>query len=990
MLILYKKKKRISKPKQAFRRIIYQDMRRIVPIQSAIVILTLMSCPAGEISFDRDIRPILSDKCFHCHGPDEKHRSADLRLDTLEGATRDLGGYAAIVPGDLEASELVYRITTDDPDEVMPTPKSHLKLTEKEKQLLKEWVKSGAEYEGHWSFEPVEKPEVPEGEHPVDFFIQQKLREAGLTQNESATPGALGRRLALDLTGLPLPGESASVFEREFERSPGKAVESLVTDLFASPHYGERMAWDWLDVSRYADTNGYQGDRVRTMWPWRDWVIDAFQRNLGWDQFTVWQLAGDLLENPSQEQILATGFNRNHPINGEGGRIPEENRVEYVFDKTETMGTTWLGLTLECSRCHDHKFDPISQRDYYALNAFFNQTPVTGGGKTGQTAPVLALPTDAQTRRRAELIEKRKAAETDLREVQKRLEKESFSHRTILKAQSAEADNQKLIIEPTGSVLATGENPANDTYRVTYSIPEKIDAIGSIRIDALQHSSHTPKPEGLARSNSGNFVLTGISLLVGNEPLPIKVALASYEQKGFQIEGTLDNNPATGWAVHRGKPVINPEHAVFFLETPLPISDDRKMDIILRFDSSHANHNMGRFQVSVNDKVEPEREKGLTFDKENPEYKKALAARDRINNEFKKLNESIAKVMVMEDMAKPRETFILETGLYNQRGDTVDAAIPVVFGQMEEKAPKNRLSLASWLVSGENPLTARVTVNRFWQMFFGIGLVKTSEDFGVQGERPTHPGLLDWLAAEFVDSGWDVQHLVRLIVTSKTYQQGSEISPEKLAKDPENRLLSRSPRHRLPSWMIRDQALAASGLLVPSIGGAPVKPYQPEGVWSEATFGKTTYKRDSGDKLYRRTLYTFWRRISGPTMLFDSADRLVCDVLPSRTNTPLQALTTMNDITYIEAARVAAQNHGSIDELFRAIANRPPSPDERALLLSRTAVLTEYYQSKPEEAKRLLEEGEYPLPESVDPPSLAARTAVANLIYNLDEVLCRP
>lgn len=965
-------------------------MKRIPVLIFTIQAFSAVITTAEEFSFDRDIRPILSDNCFHCHGPDEKQRGADLRLDTFAGATEDLGGYSAIVPGDLEASEMIYRITTDDPNDVMPTPKSHLALTEREKELLQLWVESGAKYERHWSFETVEKPAVPTGKHPIDHFVQKRLQEAGLEQNGPAPASTLARRMALDLTGLPLPKDRAARFEEEFRESPAKAVESLLDDLFASPHYGERMAWDWLDVSRYADTNGYQGDRERTMWPWRDWVIEAFQKNLGWDQFTIWQLAGDLLENPTQEQVIATGFNRNHPINGEGGRIPEENRVEYVFDMTETMGTTWMGLTLECSRCHDHKFDPISQHDYFALNAFFNQTPVNGGEKTGSTAPVLALPTDHQKQRLVELTAQKKEAEKNLQEVRKALEQRSLPNRTILTALKAEAENQKLIMESSGVVLATGENPANDTYRVTYAVPKGVDRVGSIRLDALQHSSHTPKPEGLARSDSGNFVLTDFSVSIGGEGVPITAAVASYEQGPLTIEKAFDDNPNSGWAVHRGKPVTNPEHAVFFFEKAVPLIGKQTIEIVLKFDSRYPHHNMGRFQVSVNGQVDPKQEKGLAVDPENPDYKKALAARDGINGSIKRLNDSITKVMVMEDMAKPRETYILQSGFYNQRGETVDAAIPTMFGELKKGEPGNRLDLAKWLVSGENPLTARVTVNRFWQMFFGTGLVKTSEDFGVQGERPTHPELLNWLAAEFVESGWDVQHLIRLLVTSQTYQQGSQVSPEQLEKDPENRLLASSPRHRLPSWMIRDQALAASSLLVPTVGGAPVKPYQPEGIWEEATFGKKTYQRDSGDKLYRRTIYTFWRRISGPPMLFDNANRLVCDVLPSRTNTPLQALTTMNDITYIEAARVAAQTYPSVNELFATIANRNPSTEELGILQARIDALTDYYQSHPEEATKLLEEGEFPLPEAVDRPALAARAAVANLIYNLDEVLCRP
>ena len=963
---------------------------RLLPLLLIISFSSSQLLAEEEFSFDRDIRPILSDKCFHCHGPDENERKADLRLDTFEGATRDLGGYSAIVPGDLDESELIYRILSDDPTEVMPTPKSHLKLTSKEKELLQAWVKSGGEYEGHWAFEPVKQPKVPTGAHPVDHFIQKRLKSSGLTMNGPATAQTLARRMALDLTGLPIPAVRAKEFEKAYQDSPSEAVDALLDDLFASPHYGERMAWDWLDVSRYADTNGYQGDRERTMWPWRDWVIKAFQANMPWDQFTRWQLAGDQMKNPSREQILATGFSRNHPINGEGGRIPEENRVEYVFDMTETMGTTWLGLTLECSRCHDHKFDPISQRDYFALNAFFNQTPVTGSGGSGQTAPVLEMPTEAQLQRRKDLEKKRSDAQKQLDEVKGNLRQNQLTDRTILQPTEAKARNQKLVIESTGSILATGTNPDNDTYKVSYLAPEGATTLGSFRLDALQHSSHTPKPEGLARSNSGNFVLTEFEVRVEGQPATIKTALASYAQNNFAIEKAFDGNAETGWAVHRGKPVINPEHAVFYLEQPLKLDPGDRIEVTLRFDSSHAHHNMGRFQLSINDAIEPKPEKPLGIDKENPDYKKALSQVEAINGQIKKLNESVSKVMVMEDMEKPRQTYILNGGLYNQRGEPVDPEIPAIFGTLDDVEKKNRLALANWLVDGQNPLTARVTVNRFWQKLFGTGLVKTSEDFGVQGERPSHPELLDWLAAEFVAKGWDVQHIIRLIITSETYQQSSQVTSEHLAKDPDNRFLARSPRHRLPSWMIRDQALAASGLLVPAIGGAPVKPYQPDGIWAEATFGKKKYTRDEGDKLYRRTIYTFWRRISRPPMLFDSASRLVCDVTPSRTNTPLQALTTMNDVTYIEAARVAAQNEPSTTRLFQKITNRLPTEAELDLLEGRVQSLTSYYQSHPEEAQKLLSEGEFPPPEDADIPTLAARTAVANLIYNLDEVLCRP
>ncbi|MEO0414884.1 MAG: DUF1553 domain-containing protein, partial [Verrucomicrobiota bacterium] len=689
------------------------------------------------------------------------------------------------------------------------------------------------------------------------------------------------------------------------------------------------------------------------------------------DQFTLWQLAGDLLESPTQEQILATGFNRNHPINGEGGRIAEENRVEYVFDMTETMGTTWLGLTLECSRCHDHKFDPISQVDYFALNAFFNQTPVSGGGGDPQMAPRVDLPTAEQIQRRKALLARRSELEKENKLVQ-----ETQTLEAALVAIEAKGKNQSLTIEDSGTVVwASGDNPKNDSYEVIYRFPPEAKELSAIRLEALQHESHTPLPEGLARSNSGNFVLTEIEVSLSGKPVELVSGKATYEQRGFAVGDAIDGKNETGWAVHRGKPVNNPESAVFFVDEKRILKPEDQLQVTLRFDSKHEFHNMGRFRVSLA--------------KDNPEDR-IKSALDKISKQLDSLNKQTVKVMVMQDMEKPRDTFILEGGLYNQRGEKVNAAIPAVFGNLPQQGKINRLSLAQWLVDGQNPLTARVTVNRLWQMFFGTGLVKTSEDFGVQGERPSHPELLDWLAAEFVDSGWDVQHIIRLIVSSNTYQQSSQVTPDHLAKDSDNRLLARSPRHRLPSWMIRDQALAASGLLVRNVGGAPVNTYQPPGIWEEVTFGKKKYVRDDGDKLYRRSIYTFWRRISAPTILFDSADRLVCDVLPSRTNTPLQALTTLNDITYIEAARVAAQNQDSVAQIFQRITNRLPSDAEVSLLERRLLTLTEHYQKHTEEAERLLAEGEFPVPKDADISRLAARTAVVNLIYNLDEVLCRP
>ena len=972
--------------------------------------------PQPHLHWDRDIRPILSDKCYQCHGPDKKKRKADLRLDTFEGATADLGGHSAVVPGDIAKSELIFRIETNDPEEIMPTPKSKLSLSKSEKELLRAWVKSGAEYEGHWSYQPVKKPTVANGIHPIDYFIDKKLNRLGLSRNPPASARALARRMALDLTGLPLPLDRVLTFEKAHRSNPTAAVSALLNELLASPHYGERMAWDWLDVSRYADTNGYQGDRERTMWPWRDWVSRAFQKNMSWDQFTIWQIAGDLLPNPTEEQILATAFNRNHPINGEGGRIPEENRVEYVFDMTETVGIAWLGMTLECSRCHDHKFDPITRQDYFSLNAFFNQTPVDGSNKSGQAAPLLAVATPAQKATRQRLLAEQNAARKEVKNHESKLLanlRENSEWKALLPI-SAKAQNQTLVIEPEKTILATGPNPKNDRYEVTFRIPPGISEIQSIKLEALQHQSHTPSPRGLARSDSGNFVLTEFRIFSGEKEQTVGRARASREQGGFKIEKTFDGNPNTGWAVHTGKPVVSPQHAVFELKTPLRLTHaTRSIAIHLDHDSRHPHHNMGRFLISVSPKkmspAPPEntllaalqtpfqnrndQQKKLIqekFAKEHPAYIKAMARFESVTKEYTRNENSIPKVMVMEERKEPRKTFILNGGLYNQPGEEVSAAIPAVFGSLSKNRKADRLSLAQWLVSPENPLSARVTVNRFWQMFFGTGLVKTSEDFGVQGARPSHPELLDWLAADFVEHGWDVQHLIRRIVTSQTYQQSSAVLEKHRKLDFENRFLARSPRYRLPAWMLRDQALATSGLLVTKPGGEPVKPYQPAGIWEEATFGKKKYQQDTGEKLYRRTLYTFWRRIVGPPALFDSADRLVCEVLPSRTNTPLHALTMMNETAMVEASRVLSQNTKSISDAFEKVVGRKPNRDEVALLERRIQMLEKHYDAHPEAAKQLLETGETPLPQKFNPTRLAARTAAANLIYNLDEVLCRP
>ncbi len=713
---------------------------------------------------------------------------------------------------------------------------------------------AAADVKPHWAFQPPVRPEPPSARispwcrGPIDAFVLSRLEKEGLQPAPEADRATLLRRVTLDLTGLPPQPAEVDAFESDpAPDAYGRAVERLL----ASPRYGERMAWDWLEAARYADSNGYQGDGERTMWPWRDWVVSAFNRNLPFDQFTTWQLAGDLVPGTGLEQRLATGFCRNHMINGEGGRIPEENRIDYLFDQTETVATVWLGATFNCTRCHDHKFDPFTQRDYFGLMAFFNRTPVDGGGGDPQTRPVVDVPSDGQSRPRIEL----------------------------------------------GVGVVTAAALVTDWEKRLFVRAEGRSAVES------EAAKDLPK----------------------------------------EVRKELETEPVRRSAEGLGK---------------------------------LADH----------------------WRQKEPAYVTALEQEREAVEKRAALERSIPKVMVMEDLAKPRETFQLVRGAYDKLGARIVAATPACLTRTTVPGnPGSRLDLARWLVSPEQPLTARVAVNRAWQMFFGIGLVKTSEDFGVQGERPSHPELLDWMATEFVRSGWDVKHLHRLIVTSATYRQSSRVTPGLSERDPENRLLARGPRHRLPSWMIRDVVLEAAGLLSGPMGGAPVKPYQPSGVWEDATFGAKQYKADGGESLYRRSLQVFWRRIVGPTMFFDVANRQYCTVRTPRTDTPLQALLLLNDTAYVEAARVLAgrvltgsgDDTGHLDELCRRVLGRRAGADERRILLTGLGRHRARLAAAPADAERLVHVGEAPRPAGLDPVEHAAWSLVAGTVMNLDEAISK-
>lgn len=831
------------------------DLRRFAIACAALMFMATGSLPGAEpIAFNRDIRPILSDTCFKCHGFDPNSREADLRLDIRDAAFAQRDGGAPVVPGRPDQSMVWQRISSEDPDTLMPPPDSHMKLTEAQKELFRRWIAEGAKYEEHWSLIAPKRPAIPAVKHAgwprndIDRFILARLEAEGLAPSPEADRATLIRRLSLDLTGLPPTPAEVNAFIAD--TSP-RAYENLVDRLLASPRYGERMAWNWLDAARYADTNGYQGDNERTMWPWRDWVVEAFNENMPYDQFTVWQIAGDLLPGATTEQKLATAFNRNHMINGEGGRIAEENRVEYVFDQIETVATTWLGLTFNCCRCHDHKYDPIKQADYYSLFAFFNQTPVDGKGGNPRTPPVVDMITPEQEERIEKLRDEVSERSTELAALQRKLEKE-------------------------------------------------------------------------------------LAAKIGDEP--------SEEDKGLA----------------------------------------------------------SALRTAKNKRNRPQREEvAAALIKHDEQFAKQNADLEKLRGRLTAVQNEVVKVMVMADMDEPRTTYILEKGIYNQPRGEVTADTPGSLPPMPDDAPRNRLGLARWLVSPEHPLTARVTVNRLWQQIFGTGIVKTPEDFGTQGQPPSHPALLDYLALEMMDRAWDIKAMIRLMVTSAAYRQSSRATPELIERDPENRLLARGPRFRLPSWMIRDQALAASGLLVDTFGGPGVNGYQPPGVWEEATFGKKEYEQDHGAALYRRSLYTFWRRIIGPTVFFDAASRQVCTVKQVRTNTPLHALTTLNDVTFVEAARALAQRvllegRGRDDAqrvaaAFRLVLAREPKAAEVSVLREGLARLRAQYAADPSAARELLNVGESkaaPAPR-VNPVEHAAWTGLCLGILNLDEALTK-
>lgn len=1031
-----------------------------------IAILSMLSIGvlSAKVDFTRDVRPILSDKCFQCHGPDEASRKANLRLDVKDSALR------VIKPGDAASSKLFQRVSHEKKALRMPPPYSGLSLTDAEVQVLKQWIAEGAEWRSHWAYEPpkrVEPPTVSNSEwskNPIDRFLLARLQREGLKPSPPADKVTLLRRVTFDLTGLPPTEAEIDAFLKD--RS-SDAYAKVVDRLLASPHYGERMAMQWMDLARYADTHGYHIDSHRDMWPWRDWVISAFNRNMPFDQFAVWQLAGDLLPNATREQRVATGFHRNHMINFEGGAIPEEYQAAYVADRVETTATVFLGTTLGCAKCHDHKYDPLRQKDFYRMAAFFNTIPEKGlDGQKGNAEPFLPLPDDAQQKRLTELksaIAARAAIldPFDVAIAQAVWERSQFD--TV--RPEAPRDGLTACYELDGSLGDSSGRFLNArllqgdlSYAASGMVNRAADIDTSDRIQIPAEALDAGKPFTMAfwfrigrqkAAKAFQQISGGSGFEVGfgtPETLPHLRRGHHLEIRWFDAQGRELLLRSSDWilqgevyhaaissdgrtvALHlNGKPAKLIEEARTLsspvsVQAPIEINSEKnggffrgRLDDLRFYSKPLSSGEVDRLAVRYPAEVllatpgkrnrdQWQRLRAYYLDHAaSPEWRAASADLEKLHGELEELESEIPTTMVMAEMEKPRDTFVLGRGDYQNKGEKVTPGVPAVLPPLPAAAKADRLALARWIVAPENPLTARVTVNRFWQALFGYGIVKTSEDFGSQGEQPMHPELLDYLAAEFVRTGWDVKALHRLMVTSAAYRQSSKVSPELHEKDPENRLLARGPRFRLPAEMIRDNALAVSGLLKDAIGGPSVLPYQPPGLWEELAFGEAfsaqEYRQDHGDKLYRRSMYTFWKRTVPPASLntFDAPDREKCISRRAVTNTPLQALVTLNDPTYIEAARNLAQHAlhlpGSDDArlawAFRRVTARRPAASETKVLRGLLRGQLQTYGSDGEATASMLKIGESPVDANIAPATLAAWTNVCTVLLNLDEAITK-
>ncbi len=964
---------------------------------------------AAEIDFGRDIRPILSDKCFQCHGADEGTRHADLRLDLREAATANRDGSFAIRPGDPEQSLLIKRILSEDEAEKMPPAESNKHLTPEQIALLRRWIESGAEYSEHWSFQPVVMPSVPAkeaawGNNEIDAFVLAKLNEHGLMPSPEADKAVLIRRVYQDLLGLlPSPAE----VDQFINDSSAQAYEQLIDRLLQSPHYGERWGRHWLDQARYADSHGFTIDGARVMWPYRDWVIKSLNEDLPFDQFTIEQLAGDLLPAPTKSQLVATGFHRNTMINQEGGVKPDQYRHEALIDRVNTTGAVWLGLTIGCAQCHTHKFDPVTHQEYYRLYAFFNGAedennvgPTVGvyeqelfGLTSQQQAELQELKVLRQKLKEQERQEKElKLASTDLSKW-----KWSPTQVTDFKTDS----NGSFTSLPDGSLLADGTLSENDTYRVTVKVP--YSKIGAVRIRTLTHPKLPKTGPGLAKN--GNFVLTDAELEINGTVRRFADAIADHAQPGYPAQNAIDTDPRSGWAINvdpakpktLGGPVMNAPHSLaLILGKEVNIEAETTVTVVLKHQLNE-NYLIGRFAIDVTDEVPPFSSSAAS--------KEAQSLRKKIRDLESRLpGKGIEQSqMVMRDLKEIPPTYRLDRGDFLQPDKALGALQPGVpkalTGHLETPPEfRNRLDLARWLVSRDNPLTARVTVNRIWMRYFGRGLVETENDFGFQGSVPTHRDLLDWLAGSFMEQGWSMKALHRQIVLSATYRQSSQFRPDVQKVDSRNLLLAQQSRFRVEGEIVRDIALAASGKLTPVIGGPSVFPPQPAGVYSFTQNDKKWVDSQGPDR-YRRTIYTtFYRSAPHPLLTtFDSPDfSTVCTQRP-RSNTPLQSLTLANDVLFMELAQGLAQR--TLDEpakeadlndrliyIFRLCLTRLPTSAELEVLTRYWKQEQGRYMADVASASKLSGSTE---PDAAKQADTAAWVSVARVLLNTDEFVCR-
>jgi hypothetical protein len=1059
----------------------------------AIAGIAILGAPAAHsatgskpVDFDRDIRPILSDRCFACHGPDSQKRLANLRLDLKDGgAFSKRGDYTLITPGDSSHSRLYERISAS--KQRMPPASAGPALTAQQVASIQRWIDEGAKWEVHWSYVAPQRPDLPEvkdahwARNPIDRFVLARLEREGLKPSSEADKVTLLRRVTFDLTGLPPTPAEVDAFLSD--KSPN-AYDKRVDELLKSPRYGERMAMQWMDLARYADTHGYHIDSHRDMWHWRDWVISAFNKNLPYSDFIVDQLAGDLLPNATLDQKIATGFNRNHMINFEGGAIPEEYQNEYVVDRVETTSVAFLGMTMGCARCHDHKYDPIAQREFYRFYAFFNTIPEKGlDGRRGNAEPVVQIPSAEQAqsleRAKRELAEAEGAwsedkvaklqadweparlaslpepsrdgllahyefdgslADTSGRYLRGRVLKGDLTYTAGAVDKTAEFDGETQVsfgntggfdvdqpfsiatwVRPSGiletDILAKladstsrrgyelyiddatpiGElrRGAHIGFRMTHQFPG--DAIEVQTVERLPFSS---KAEGAPRpwyhvvvNYDGSGKASGLKLWINNKPAQVTI-VKDHLTGTIGNTGSLEIGDKTLSRAYKGQiddvRLYGRQLQADEIRT-LAIDQPARATLLILPDKR------------AKEQAQRLREYFLSYDAPQ-EYRQLYARINSLKEDLRRLDEEIPTSMVMADAEKPRDTFVLGRGDYRNHLEKVTPGVPAVLPPLPKDAPLNRLTLARWLIDPAHPLTARVAINHFWQMYFGLGIVKTAENFGSQGDSPSHPELLDWLATEFIRTGWDVKAMQRLIVTSATYRQSSRETPELIEKDPENRLLAHGPRFRLPAEMVRDNALAVSGLLDSKVGGPGVFPYQPKGLWEEIAYGDVfsaqTYPASHPSDLYRRSMYDFWKRTSPPPGLitFDAPDREKCTARRTVTNTPLQALVLMNDPTFIEAARVLAQK--TIEEAgadpskrivyaFRLATARKPDAKEVALLRDlETAELAQYRDNKAA-ALKLLHVGDSGYDAKLDPAELAAWTTVTSAILNLDETITK-